>query len=129
MRSLHSNNMAINVTHCIQRIVFSGEAQADLTGKRLKALGLRYDIISHSTMVRAVQTAGIIHRYFPNVTMVPDDILREGGPVPPNPTISYWSLPKEVSSYYNYRGNGYTSYSTRLRRPQNSQGRDRVLYY
>jgi len=71
-----------------------GEQQAAMTGQRLKAMNLTYDSIVHSTLERADQTAHIIHSYISTVPIRGDDMLVEGGPIPPNPTVSYWKLPE-----------------------------------
>lgn len=43
----------------------AGREQAELTGQRLAALGLKYDIMVYSTMARATETANIISKYLP----------------------------------------------------------------
>lgn len=40
-----------------------GREQAELTGKRLAALGLKYDVLIHSSMARATETAHIISKH------------------------------------------------------------------
>lgn len=71
-----------------------GREQADFTGHRLREMNLTYMSITHSTLTRADETAQIIHSHIPRVPLGMDDVLREGGPIPPNPTISYWGLPE-----------------------------------
>jgi len=71
-----------------------GQQQAAMTGQRLKAMNLSFDSIIHSTLERAVHTAQIIHSYMSTVPIRADDMLVEGGPIPPNPTVSYWKLPE-----------------------------------
>lgn len=75
-----------------------GREQADLTGRRLKEMNLTYKAIVHSTLERADETAQLIHSHIPRVPLGMDDMLREGGPIPPNPTVSYWGLPER--DYY-----------------------------
>ncbi|KAJ8384931.1 hypothetical protein AAFF_G00197390 [Aldrovandia affinis] len=65
-----------------------GREQADLTGQRLAALGLKYDVMIHSTMARATETAHIISKHLPEVEKVSCDLLREGSPIEPVPRIS-----------------------------------------
>lgn len=60
-------------------------------------MNLTYMSITHSTLTRADETAQIIHSHIPRVPLGMDDVLREGGPIPPNPTISYWGLPERAS--------------------------------
>lgn len=67
-----------------------GREQADLTGKRLKALELPYSVVISSTMTRAVETAKLIHTYMPDLPHITDECLREGAPVPPEPPIGSW---------------------------------------
>ena len=57
---------------------------------------MKFDRIVHSTLDRAIETATIICQYL-NVTMVADEMLIEGGPIVPKPTITYWGLPDSVS--------------------------------
>ncbi|CAH1800984.1 unnamed protein product [Owenia fusiformis] len=77
-----------------------GREQAEYTGKRLAQYlgrmgvdGAGFRSITHSSMIRAEETARIISASLPNVPVYMDDILKEGGPVKPDPTVSFWSLP------------------------------------
>ncbi|MEQ2199834.1 hypothetical protein XENOCAPTIV_013577, partial [Xenoophorus captivus] len=45
--------------------LFSGREQAELTGQRLAVLGLKYDVLIHSSMTRATETAHIISKHIP----------------------------------------------------------------
>ncbi|XP_021477555.2 serine/threonine-protein phosphatase PGAM5, mitochondrial [Oncorhynchus mykiss] len=67
-----------------------GREQAEFTGQRLAALGLKYDIMVHSTMARATETANIISKYLPGVELVSCDLLREGAPIQPVPPVTHW---------------------------------------
>ncbi|KAL0979222.1 hypothetical protein UPYG_G00182330 [Umbra pygmaea] len=67
-----------------------GREQAELTGQRLAALGLKYDILIHSSMTRATETAQIISKYLPGVELVSCDLLREGAPIEPVPPVTHW---------------------------------------
>lgn len=67
-----------------------GREQAHFTGERLKELGFPYDKLISSTMTRAVETAGIIHKYVPELKWDQTDMLREGAPIPPEPPIGHW---------------------------------------
>ena len=42
-----------------------GREQAELTGQRLAALGLKYDVLIHSSMARATETVHIISKHLP----------------------------------------------------------------
>uniref|UniRef100_A0A668AD91 Serine/threonine-protein phosphatase PGAM5, mitochondrial n=1 Tax=Myripristis murdjan TaxID=586833 RepID=A0A668AD91_9TELE len=67
-----------------------GREQAELTGQRLAALGLKYDVLIHSSMARATETANIISRHLPGVELVSCDLLREGAPIEPVPPVTHW---------------------------------------
>jgi len=76
------------------KLTDQGRQQVNLTGYRLKELGMQYRVITHSPMIRAQETAEIIHTHLPHLPTYQDAILEEGGPIQPEPTISYWSLPQ-----------------------------------
>jgi len=76
--------------------VTAGREQAALTGEKLRQSNISYVELIHSTLDRAVETADIIHQYLPNTRLRGDEILIEGGPIPPQPTIPYWQLPPQV---------------------------------
>ncbi|XP_051888113.1 serine/threonine-protein phosphatase PGAM5, mitochondrial isoform X2 [Pristis pectinata] len=67
-----------------------GREQAELTGQRLASLGLNYDILIHSSMTRAKETAAIIRKYLPGLEVMSCDLLREGAPIEPDPPVSHW---------------------------------------
>ncbi|XP_059407255.1 serine/threonine-protein phosphatase PGAM5, mitochondrial isoform X2 [Carassius carassius] len=67
-----------------------GREQAEYTGQRLAALGLKYDVLIHSSMTRATETASIISKYLPDVELVSCDLLREGAPIEPVPPVTHW---------------------------------------
>ncbi|XP_046872051.1 serine/threonine-protein phosphatase PGAM5, mitochondrial isoform X2 [Hypomesus transpacificus] len=67
-----------------------GREQAELTGQRLATLGLKYDILIHSTMARATETAHIISKHLSGVELVSCDLLREGAPIEPVPPVTHW---------------------------------------
>uniref|UniRef100_A0A3Q3WVQ5 Serine/threonine-protein phosphatase PGAM5, mitochondrial n=1 Tax=Mola mola TaxID=94237 RepID=A0A3Q3WVQ5_MOLML len=67
-----------------------GREQAELTGQRLAALGLNYDVLIHSSMARATETANIISRHLPGVELLSCDLLREGAPIEPVPPVTHW---------------------------------------
>lgn len=46
-------------------LTFQGREQAELTGRRLASLGLKFDQIIHSSMTRATETTEIISKYLP----------------------------------------------------------------
>uniref|UniRef100_A0A8C5P9K7 Serine/threonine-protein phosphatase PGAM5, mitochondrial n=1 Tax=Leptobrachium leishanense TaxID=445787 RepID=A0A8C5P9K7_9ANUR len=67
-----------------------GREQADLTGKRLKLLDLKYNSIVHSSLPRATETAEIIKQYFPDVKITSSRVLEEGHPIQPVPASPKW---------------------------------------
>lgn len=67
-----------------------GREQAELTGQRLAALGLKYDVLIHSSMARATETSQIISKYLPGLELVSCDLLREGAPIEPVPPVTHW---------------------------------------
>ncbi|XP_065301047.1 serine/threonine-protein phosphatase Pgam5, mitochondrial-like isoform X3 [Dermacentor albipictus] len=67
-----------------------GRKQADLTGQRLKQLGIPFCQLTHSTMARAVETAALIHRHLPQLPLFQCELIREGEPMPPEPPFGIW---------------------------------------
>ncbi|XP_078106162.1 serine/threonine-protein phosphatase PGAM5, mitochondrial isoform X5 [Sander vitreus] len=82
-----------------------GREQAEFTGKRLAALGLKYDVLVHSSMARATETANIISKHLSGlgVELVSCDLLREGAPIEPVPPVTHWK-PDAVGSAVSSRG-------------------------
>ncbi|XP_013925267.1 PREDICTED: serine/threonine-protein phosphatase PGAM5, mitochondrial [Thamnophis sirtalis] len=75
-----------------------GREQAELTGKRLASLGLKFDKIVYSSMARATETTNIISKHLPGVSKLSTDLLREGAPIEPTPPSSHWK--PEAVQYY-----------------------------
>ncbi|EDX00942.1 serine/threonine-protein phosphatase Pgam5, mitochondrial isoform X1 [Drosophila yakuba] len=69
-----------------------GRKQAEFTGKRLSELGIKWDKIVASTMVRAQETSDIILKQieFEKEKVVNCAFLREGAPIPPQPPVGHW---------------------------------------
>uniref|UniRef100_A0A9J7YR41 Serine/threonine-protein phosphatase PGAM5, mitochondrial n=2 Tax=Cyprinus carpio TaxID=7962 RepID=A0A9J7YR41_CYPCA len=67
-----------------------GREQAEYTGQRLAVLGLKYDVLIHSSMTRATETANIISKHLPGVELMSCDLLREGAPIEPVPPVTHW---------------------------------------
>ncbi|XP_029296384.1 serine/threonine-protein phosphatase PGAM5, mitochondrial isoform X2 [Cottoperca gobio] len=69
-----------------------GREQAEFTGTRLAELGLKYDVLIHSSMARATETANIISKHLSGVgvELVSCDLLREGAPIEPVPPVTHW---------------------------------------
>lgn len=53
------------IDHLLVPVLSAGREQAELTGQRLAALGLKYDVLIHSSMTRATETANIISKHLP----------------------------------------------------------------
>ena len=81
-------------------IILLGRTQAEYTGLRLKELGFTYSRLVSSTMTRARETANIIAKSIPDVPREETDILREGAPIPPEPSVGHWAPAKNVSTGY-----------------------------
>ncbi|XP_070390462.1 serine/threonine-protein phosphatase PGAM5, mitochondrial-like isoform X3 [Dermacentor albipictus] len=73
-----------------------GRKQADLTGQRLKHLGVPFSRLVHSSMTRAIETAEIIHKHLEALPMESCELIREGAPVPPEPPFGTWKPEAKV---------------------------------
>ncbi|XP_033099515.1 serine/threonine-protein phosphatase PGAM5, mitochondrial-like isoform X2 [Anneissia japonica] len=71
-------------------LTLKGREQANMTGLRLKDMNLPINVIHNSTMTRAIETADIITKHFPDVPRTSCDLLREGAPIPPEPAVLHW---------------------------------------
>ncbi|CAH2093678.1 unnamed protein product [Euphydryas editha] len=68
-----------------------GRQQADLTGKRLASLDIKWDLLVRSTMTRAQETATIIAKHLPQDLEIKDcQLIEEGAPIPPEPPVGHW---------------------------------------
>ena len=67
-----------------------GKLQARQTGLRIKDMGVAIEKISYSTMTRATETAKIISLSTPDTSMQSCEMLREGAPYRPDPTLQHW---------------------------------------
>lgn len=74
-----------------------GKMQAEYTGKRLKELGHPYTIMVQSTMSRAQETGSILSNYLSGVPVEHCDLIREGAPIHPEPSITSWTQENHVS--------------------------------
>lgn len=64
-----------------------GSKQAEITGKKLKDIlkNKKINVIYHSNIIRAKETAQIISKYFPDAKLINDPNLNEGTPYLPDP--------------------------------------------
>ncbi|XP_076817268.1 serine/threonine-protein phosphatase PGAM5, mitochondrial-like [Clavelina lepadiformis] len=78
-----------------KRLTELGREQAVHTGMRLKDLGLdkKLNLIVESTMTRAHETCDLIYKQLDNNTIPVEssDLLREGAPIEPEPSVEHWS--------------------------------------
>lgn len=77
-----------------------GRLQAKYTGQRLHELGIKWDKVIASNMVRAQETADIILNEisYDKAKMKNCSFLREGAPIPPQPPVGHWK--PEASQFY-----------------------------
>ncbi|KAH8387421.1 hypothetical protein KR093_006937 [Drosophila rubida] len=77
-----------------------GRLQAKYTGKRLHEMGIKWDTVIASNMVRAQETADIILNEidFERSKVKNCAFLREGAPIPPQPPVGHWK--PEASQFY-----------------------------
>ena len=73
-----------------------GIKQLNKTGKYLQSLGLNYSDVTHSTLIRAIESCSIILNYLPkDITKKFDDDLCEGLPYVPIPRRQSLSVAKD----------------------------------
>ena len=70
--------------------------QAAATGDRLKALNIKFNKMTISTMTRAEETASIISEKIPGIPQDHCSLLREGAPYPPEPPNKSWTPSRSV---------------------------------
>lgn len=71
-----------------------GKEQAEVTGKRLVDLGIKFDKIWYSDVTRATETSRIIEKHLPEVPTEMSQLLRESAPCPPDPPHPTWKPSK-----------------------------------
>ncbi|XP_054711033.1 serine/threonine-protein phosphatase PGAM5, mitochondrial-like [Uloborus diversus] len=81
-----------------RRLTELGIKQAQAVGQRLLDLKFNYTSLVRSSMTRAVETSNIILKYFPDLSVETDDLLREGRPIPPEPRVG--SYQPEYKQYF-----------------------------
>ncbi|XP_073948124.1 phosphoglycerate mutase 5 isoform X2 [Choristoneura fumiferana] len=68
-----------------------GKQQADMTGRRLACLDIKWDLLVRSTMTRAQETATLIAKHLPaDLEVVNCSLIEEGAPIPPEPPVGHW---------------------------------------
>ncbi|XP_026330095.1 serine/threonine-protein phosphatase Pgam5, mitochondrial isoform X2 [Hyposmocoma kahamanoa] len=74
-----------------QKLTDLGRHQAEETGKRLASLGIKFDLLVRSTMMRAQETGGIISEQLDcNIPIHDCQLIEEGAPIPPEPPVGHW---------------------------------------
>ena len=74
-----------------RKLTVLGREQLELTGCRLRELGIRFDRLVASTMTRAQESASIVHCQFPELCVENEPLLEEGVPIKPQPPIESWT--------------------------------------
>ncbi|XP_003744265.1 serine/threonine-protein phosphatase PGAM5, mitochondrial [Galendromus occidentalis] len=85
----HGQYLSSKATDPERKLTSLGREQADLTGRRLKALGIKFDRIVNSTMTRATETADIICNHISG-PREKCNLIREGAPCQPEPKLLAW---------------------------------------
>ena len=95
---MQNRTFLTDVNNIFLRSFDIGKQQANLTGLRLKEMDCKFKRLVHSGLPRARETAELIQRHINAEIFEVDSLLEEGGPLPPSPTQTYWSLPDQVST-------------------------------
>ena len=91
---MQRNFIRINVYNIVS--FFFYREQAAVTGDRLKALNIKFNRMTISTMVRAQETGNIIGEKFPELPKEHCSLLQEGAPYPPVPSSKSWTPDRSV---------------------------------
>ncbi|XP_045469689.1 serine/threonine-protein phosphatase Pgam5, mitochondrial-like isoform X3 [Harmonia axyridis] len=86
----HGQYNTLGLTDNERVLTETGRKQAELTGIRLKELGIPFTEMVKSTMSRAQETGSLISKNLPNIPVTNCDFIREGIPIPPEPAIGNW---------------------------------------
>ncbi|KAH8419946.1 hypothetical protein KR009_004307 [Drosophila setifemur] len=88
----HGEYLDTGATDATHHLTERGRKQAEYTGKRLSELGIQWDKVIASTMVRAQETAEIMLKQidYDKEKVVNCVYLREGAPIPPQPPVGHW---------------------------------------
>ncbi|XP_045469687.1 serine/threonine-protein phosphatase Pgam5, mitochondrial-like isoform X1 [Harmonia axyridis] len=94
----HGQYNTLGLTDNERVLTETGRKQAELTGIRLKELGIPFTEMVKSTMSRAQETGSLISKNLPNIPVTNCDFIREGIPIPPEPAIGNWR--SEMKQFY-----------------------------
>ncbi|TDG41421.1 hypothetical protein AWZ03_012159 [Drosophila navojoa] len=96
----HGEYLDVGETDETHHLTDRGRLQAKYTGKRLHELGIKWDKVIASNMVRAQETAEIIldEIDFDKTKVKSCSYLREGAPIPPQPPVGHWK--PEASQFF-----------------------------
>ncbi|XP_068139687.1 serine/threonine-protein phosphatase Pgam5, mitochondrial isoform X2 [Drosophila tropicalis] len=88
----HGEYLDVGDTDDTHHLTERGREQAKFTGQRLHDLGIKWDKVIASTMVRAQETADIILNEidYDKAKVKNCPYLREGAPIPPQPPVGHW---------------------------------------
>ncbi|XP_023035000.1 serine/threonine-protein phosphatase Pgam5, mitochondrial isoform X2 [Drosophila willistoni] len=88
----HGEYLDVGDTDDTHHLTERGREQAKFTGQRLHDLGIKWDKVIASTMVRAQETADIILNEidYDKAKVTNCAYLREGAPIPPQPPVGHW---------------------------------------
>ncbi|XP_034671043.1 serine/threonine-protein phosphatase Pgam5, mitochondrial-like [Drosophila subobscura] len=88
----HGEYLDVGDTDETHHLTDRGREQAKYTGQRLQELGIKWDKVIASTMVRAQETADIILNEidYEKTKVKNCAFLREGAPIPPQPPVGHW---------------------------------------
>lgn len=82
----HGQYNTEGATDDLRMLTELGNQQAAVTGMRLAVEGYRFNVIRHSTMRRAIETANIIRQFLDSsIPVTMDEQLSEGLPLMPDP--------------------------------------------
>ncbi|KAH8332061.1 hypothetical protein KR067_011701 [Drosophila pandora] len=95
----HGEYLDVGESDATHHLTERGRKQAQFTGQRLSELGIQWDKVIASTMVRAQETADIILKEikYDKEKVVNCVYLREGAPIPPQPPVGHWKPEASVS--------------------------------
>ncbi|VDI83847.1 serine/threonine-protein phosphatase PGAM5 [Mytilus galloprovincialis] len=105
-----------------QSLTSLGERQADLAGKRLQEYGYTYTRLVSSSMTRAKDTARIIKETINAIRTVETDLLTEGAPIKPEPTVDGWN--PDIDPFYQDSVRIEAAFRHFIHRPDTTQTED-----
>ncbi|KAJ9582351.1 hypothetical protein L9F63_003311 [Diploptera punctata] len=111
-----------NLLEGLMKIANFSRKQAHFTGLRLQELGLPYTKLISSTMMRANETAKIIHQSLSTLPRCECPLLEEGAPIPPEPPVGNWR--PEPCQFYQDGARIEAAFRKYFHRAEKSQDKD-----